>query len=158
MVNFKNSWSCLILTLLWIQRYTVYPPHHTTATLYNYADDMLLIALTVSALEAVLRACEMELEFLDMRINVKKSSCIRIGHCYNITCASITTCHGQPLQWASEFCYLGLFILSSRSFKCSLVHAKRSFYAAVNGKLLNLALLLRKSSWSLLGPNVPQFC
>jgi len=38
--------------------------------------------------------------------------------------------------------YLGVFIVSSRSFKCSLVHAKRSFYAAVNGllgKLLNLS-------------------
>jgi len=36
----------------------------------------------------------------------------------------------------------GVFIVSSRSFKCSLAYAKRSFYAAVNGlfgKLLNLA-------------------
>jgi len=45
-------------------------------------------------------------------------------------------------HWVSEFRYLGVFIVSSRSFKCSLVYAKRSFYAAVNGlfgKLLNLA-------------------
>jgi len=51
------------------------------------------------------------------------------------------TYHGQP-QWVSEFRYLGVFIVSSRSFKCSLVHAKRFFYAEVNGsfgKLLNLA-------------------
>ena len=37
---------------------------------------------------------------------------------------------------------MGVFIVSSRSFKCSLVYAKRSFYAAVNGvfgKLLNSA-------------------
>jgi len=37
---------------------------------------------------------------------------------------------------------LGVFIVSSLSFKCSLVYAKRSFYATVNGlfgKLLNLA-------------------
>jgi len=36
----------------------------------------------------------------------------------------------------------GVFIVSSQSYKCSLVCAKRSFYAAVNGlfgKLLNLA-------------------
>jgi len=42
----------------------------------------------------------------------------------------------------SEFRYLGVFIVSWRSFKCSLLYAKRSFYAAVNGlfgKLLNLA-------------------
>ena len=107
-----------------------------------YADDILLIAVTVTALESLLRTCEKQLQFLDMSINIKKSSCIRIGHRCNVTCASITTCHGQPLQWVSEFRYLGVFIVSSRSFKCSLVHAKRSFYAAVNGlfgKLLNLA-------------------
>ena len=77
-----------------------------------------------------------------MSINVKKSSCIRIGHRHTVTCASITTCHGQPLHWVSEFRYLGVFIVSSRSFKCSLTYAKRSFYAAVNGlfgKLLNSA-------------------
>ena len=36
-----------------------------------YADDILLIALTVSALESLLRACESELKFLDMSIYVK---------------------------------------------------------------------------------------
>jgi len=54
----------------------------------------------------------------------------------NVTCASITTCLGQPLQWVSEFRYLGVFIVSSRSFKCSLVHAKRSFYAVVTAWLI----------------------
>jgi len=54
------------------------------------------------------------------------------------------TCHGQLLQniLVSEFRYLGVFTVSSRSFKCSLVHGKRCFYAAVNGlfgKLLILA-------------------
>jgi len=29
--DFTKSWSCLILTLLWIQWYTMYPPH------FNYA-------------------------------------------------------------------------------------------------------------------------
>jgi len=63
-----------------------------------YADDILLMALTVSSLESLLTACEKELTFLDMSINVKKSSCIRIGHRCNVTCASIMTSHGQPLQ------------------------------------------------------------
>ena len=67
-----------------------------------YADHILSIAVTVSALQSLLRTCESELQ-LDMSINVKKSSCIRIGHRHNVTCASITTCHGQPLHWVSEF-------------------------------------------------------
>jgi len=95
---------------------------------------------SVSSLEFLLRACERVAIFRheQLSINVKKSSCIRTGNRCNVTCASIMTCHGQ----VSEFRYLGVFIVSSRSFKCSLVHAKRSFYAVVNGlfgKLLNLA-------------------
>jgi len=30
--DFKNSWTCLILTVLWIQRYTMYPLHLNYAT------------------------------------------------------------------------------------------------------------------------------
>jgi len=51
-----------------------------------------------------------------MSVNVKKSSCIRIGNRCNVTRASIMTCHGQPLQWVSEFRYLGVFIGCLSSF------------------------------------------
>ena len=44
-----------------------------------YADDILLIAPSVSELQRLLQACECELNNLDMCINVKKSCCIRIG-------------------------------------------------------------------------------
>jgi len=64
-----------------------------------------------------------------MSINVKKSSCIRIVHRHNVIYSSIMTGDGQPLHGVSEFRYLGVFIVSSGSFKCSLVYAKRSFYA-----------------------------
>ena len=46
------------------------------------------------------------------------------------------------MHWVSALRHLGVFIVSSRSFECSLTYAKRSFYAAVNGvfgKLRNLA-------------------
>ena len=51
--------------------------HYKRSFIVIYADDILLIAVTVSALESLLRACESELQ-LDMSINVKKSSCIVI--------------------------------------------------------------------------------
>jgi len=37
------------------------------------------------------------------------------------------------IPWVDEMRYLGLFIVRSHTFKCSLGHAKRSFYRAVNG-------------------------
>jgi len=86
-----------------------------------YADDIFLIALAVSALEAssLLRACEIELQFLDMSINVRKSSCIQIGHRYNVTCASVTTCHDQPLLWVSEFGCIHCFNATFQMFSCA---------------------------------------
>jgi len=39
------------------------------------------------------------------------------------------------ISWASEVRYLGVFVVSSRSFNCAYDDAKRSFYRAVNGIL-----------------------
>ena len=44
-----------------------------------YADDILLLSPSVSKLQTLLAACEDELDYLDMNINIKKSCCIRIG-------------------------------------------------------------------------------
>jgi len=44
-----------------------------------YADDILLLAPTVTALEIFLRAWECEFNYMDMLINCKKSFCLRVG-------------------------------------------------------------------------------
>jgi len=107
-----------------------------------YADDILLIAQSVSELEILSRACEKELLFLDMAINAKKSCCLRIGPRCNVDSANILTHDGCSLRWVAELRYLGVFIARARTFRCSLNYVKRSFFGVVNGlflKLLNLA-------------------
>ena len=54
-----------------------------------YADDILLITPSVAALQKLLLVCETELNYLDMTINTKKSSCIRVGPIHDKTCANI---------------------------------------------------------------------
>ena len=44
-----------------------------------YADDILLLAPSVTKLQKLFRECEVELKLLDMAINSKKTCCIRIG-------------------------------------------------------------------------------
>jgi len=44
-----------------------------------YADDILLIAPSVSELQELFDACAIELSWLDMNINEKKYCCIRVG-------------------------------------------------------------------------------
>jgi hypothetical protein len=97
-----------------------------------YADDILLLAPSVTELQRLLNACEQELLWLDMCINVKKSCCIRVGPRHNEKCADITLLSGTPLPWVNELRYLGIFVVRSSYFKCSLDHAKRSFYRSVN--------------------------
>ena len=97
-----------------------------------YADDILILAPTVTELQRLLNVCECELNWLDMAINVKKSCCLRIGPKYDIKCANIVTSSGNSLPWVSEIRYLGIYIVSSHVFKCSLKHTKSSCYKALN--------------------------
>ena len=99
---------------------------------YNilYADDVLLLAAarSVTALQKLLWACEQEFESIDMAINVKKSSCLRIGARLDKLCSSIHTLNGREFAWVNEVRYLGVHIVCSHQFKYSVDQAKRSFY------------------------------
>jgi len=97
-----------------------------------YADDILLLAPTLSSLEKLLNNCEDELGRLDMTINFSKSACLRIGQRCDAACANIVSSSGQIIPWVDSLRYLGVHIVKSGSFKCSLDVAKRSFYRAAN--------------------------
>ena len=62
----------------------------------------------------------------------KKSCCIRIGPRNDYACANITTSQGYRLPWTNEIRYLGIYIVNSRQFRCSLDHAKKSFFRSAN--------------------------
>jgi len=82
-------------------RYTVYLDDlvklcSSHPSCYNilYADDILLLSPSVTKLERLLHCCEHELAWLDMSVNFKKSSCLRIGtigtRC-NVDCCAIVS-------------------------------------------------------------------
>ena len=97
-----------------------------------YADDILLIVPSVCGLDALTKTCEIELDKLDMVINTRKSCCLRIRPRNNATCLPVSLSHGTVISWVDEMMYLGIFIVRLRTFKCSLEHAKKSFYRAAN--------------------------
>lgn len=77
-----------------------------------------------------------------MTINAKKSCCLRIGPRFEVGCSNITTVTGNALPWVKSMRYLGIYIASARSFKCSLDNAKRSFHRSLNavfGKIGRIA-------------------
>lgn len=97
-----------------------------------YADDIVLIAPTISGLQRLFTVCENEFVLLDLQLNVNKSMCIRFGPRFDHECAEITSIHGGTLQWVCCCRYLGVYLTSARSFKCSFDEAKSKFFRAFN--------------------------
>ena len=73
------------------------------------------------------KVIKIELDKLDMVINTRKPCCLRIGPRNNGSCLPVSLSHGTVISWVNEMRYLGIFIVRSRTFKCSLEHAKKSF-------------------------------
>ena len=73
-----------------------------------YADNIILLAPPVSALQRLLHVCETELKWLDMSINVNKSACIRIGPRCKETCYHLSTLDEREIQWTNTVKYLGV--------------------------------------------------
>ena len=84
-----------------------------------YADDILLLSPTVCELQKYLNTCERELDSLDLVINVKNSCCVRVDPRSNVICQRLCSLSGTHLPWMTEIKYLGVHIVSSKSFNVS---------------------------------------
>jgi hypothetical protein len=97
-----------------------------------YADDILLLSPSVTLLQKLIHVVEDELSFLDMLINAKKSMCLRIGSRFNAKCANLHLKCGNVIPWVTCCRYLGIHVVSARTFKCDFDEAKRSLYRSFN--------------------------
>ena len=100
--------------------------------IFLYADDIILLAPSVNALQKMLTLCEHYLKYVDMALNANKSVCIRFGRCFKHECSQLISLNGEVLCWVDTCRYLGVYFVSSKKFKCSLSCNKRSFYRSFN--------------------------
>jgi len=109
-----------------------------------YANDILLISPSVTCLRKLLWHCGQEFNDLDMVINAKNLAvCVLALDMIGIV-KKITTTDGREIPWVDEVRYLGIFIVRSTKFKCSVDHAKRSFFRAAS---LQMVLLPKLADW-----------
>jgi len=101
-------------------------------SIFMYADDIILLAPSIDALQVLIYVCENKLRSLDMALNAKKSVCIRIGARYDVKCVNVLTLNGNILPWVNSCRYLGVTIIAARQFKCSFDSAKKSLYRSFN--------------------------
>ena len=96
-----------------------------------YADDLVLLSASVHDLQLMINICVDELDCLDMKINAKKSSCIRFGKGFNTECAQVMV-DGTPLVWSSSIKYLGIYLKSSVKFAIDIRNCRAGFYKSFN--------------------------
>lgn len=102
-----------------------------------YADDLVLLAPSVSELQTMIHVCIAQLRLLDININSKKSNVIRIGSKFKTRCADL--CAGQEkVEWVREAKYLGIYIVAGSTFKVNFEKTKAKFYRAANGILAKI--------------------
>jgi len=53
----------------------------------------------------------------------------------DVACANITTSNGEQLSWVKELRYLGVYVVQSRHFRCTIHECKKSFFRSVNAIL-----------------------
>jgi len=103
---------------------------HECFSVLLYADDIVLLAPSVSALEKLLSVCETELRWMD--INTNKSSFFGVGPRYRVNCNNIMNIDKAKLEWRDEIRYLGVYITSSSVYSCSFRHSKQAVYRSFN--------------------------
>jgi len=81
-----------------------------------YADDFILLSISLHDLQYMLNICSKEFDDIGMTINSKKSSCRRIGIRHDAT-VIMPIINGQMLLVKQELSYLGIIILEGKTFK-----------------------------------------
>jgi len=96
-----------------------------------YADDLIIIALTISNLRTLLSCCSEFFDNIDMPINFAKSKCLRIGSRYRVSCFPVVL-NGFTLPWVTNPKYLGVTFVAGINFASDFSVARRKFFTYFN--------------------------
>ena len=119
-----------------------------------YADDLILISISLKHMQSMVDLCASEFEFIGMNINIKKSGCMRIGPRHTNDVTSICL-NAQPLKWLQELKYLGIHLLSANRFTFNLQVFKHKYYCALNSRFGKIGV---SSSPAVLCSLINSFC
>ena len=103
-------------------------------TCYNsfmYADDIILLGITVTDLQQMFNLCFDVFKDLDLPINISKCHCLRIGPRCNVRCSAITL-QDSIIPWVENTKFLGVTLFRAKYFKCDWSESKGKFYCSVN--------------------------
>jgi len=95
-----------------------------------YADDTILLSSSLNMLQSMIKICESEAYYLDIKFNIAKSMILRVGYSSNVICASVVVSFSSFVNlniWAYTYCV-------ARN-RLNLQKPKAIFFKALNGIL-----------------------
>jgi len=90
-----------------------------------------MLSISAHELQMMFNICSTIFNDLDLPINVAKSHCMCIGPRYRAVCAELVL-NDTIISWKQSIQFLGVTIVSDKSFKCCMDDAKKKFYSGVN--------------------------
>ena len=98
-----------------------------------YADDMCIMAPSLKGLQRLLNICSSYCDQWDICLNSKKTKNMFFGKSTTINFKS--SLNGAPIEFVSEWKYLGVVLKSGSRFGCSVKERVKSFYRSLNSIL-----------------------
>ena len=98
-----------------------------------YADDMCILAPSLKGLQRLLDICSTFCTDWDICLNVKKSKNMFFGR--PLSSHYQPMLNGAPIDWVSNWKYLGVVLTDGRRFDCSISERVKSFYRSLNSIL-----------------------
>ena len=127
-----------------------------------YADDVCLMAPTRKAMQSLLDTCTEYASAWCIQYNEKKTKVMYFGKQFkSFTCDPLLL-NGKPLQFVSEWKYLGVLLLTENGFYCSASKPRTSFFRSSNS-ILNVlkkpsVRVLMRLLYSICVPNITYAC
>ena len=100
-----------------------------------FADDIVLLSPSRFGLQKLLNICFKYCSKFCLNFNVKKSKVMIVGKRLNSISTAPLTLDGTPLDFISEYKYLGVVLCGGKKLTFSAMETTRSFYRAANSIL-----------------------
>ena len=105
----------------------------TFAACIFYADDMCVLSPSLKGLQRLLDICSTYCADWDIGLNAKKTKNMLFAK--NIEINFCPSLNAIPIEWVSEWKYLGVVLKSGPKFGCSVRERVKSFYRSLNSIL-----------------------
>ena len=105
--------------------------NHVPMSIFMFADDLALVASSITHLCKMMEICHDELAELDMKLNINKTQCIGFGKTFSKAQQHFSV-NGIDIHWSNTVTYLGVSLKSGNKLHIDSKNRRTKFYQSFN--------------------------